>query len=289
MYRLLIADDDPDIREDIKYLLDWAGYGFTCILTASSYADAVSKAMDLQPHVALVSLKLGDRWGYDLVSQLHATGMRTVFCMTSGHSDLQHMRKSMQASARDYLLKPLDVEELRAFVERTIVNELGGRLPENDAVKQELDPVLLTDCSRFSKITNKIILYTKENYRSPLSLTGIAETFHMSGKYIGRVFLRDTGVKFSEYLMAYRMLEAGRLIAGTQDKISVIASTVGYSQLNNFYTHFKTYFGVSPSALRQFSVSPDTPPDALSTPAPLSDRTAEPYGPAPREEGGGTV
>ena len=52
--------------------------------------------------------------------------------------------------------------------------------------------------------------------------------------------------------MAYRMLEAKRLIVNTREKISVIAGMVGYSQLNNFYTQFRDYFGVSPSSLRQF-------------------------------------
>ena len=59
-------------------------------------------------------------------------------------------------------------------------------------------------------------------------------------------------MKYSEYLMAYRMNEAKRLIMNTREKISVIAGMVGYSQLNNFYTQFRDHFGVSPSSLRQF-------------------------------------
>lgn len=58
--------------------------------------------------------------------------------------------------------------------------------------------------------------------------------------------------------MAYRMLEARKLILSTQEKISVIANMVGYVQQNNFYTHFRNYFGVSPSALRNFEAPQDT-------------------------------
>ena len=109
--------------------------------------------------------------------------------------------------------------------------------------------------AELSKITNKIIMVVKSSYRHPQTLTAIAESMHMSGKYIGRIFLRDTGIKFSEYLMAYRMLEARKLIVNTQEKISVIAGMVGYVQLNNFYIHFRNYFGVSPSALRNFETA----------------------------------
>ena len=118
-----------------------------------------------------------------------------------------------------------------------------------------MDPVLRTEYGKLSRITNKIILIVKSNYRRGLSLTSIAETLNMSSKYIGRVFLQDTGMKFSAYLTAYRMIQARRLIENSQEKISVVASMVGYSQLNNFYVHFKNYFRISPGALRDYGGS----------------------------------
>lgn len=115
--------------------------------------------------------------------------------------------------------------------------------------------MLHTEYGKLSRITNKIILIVKSNYRRGLSLTGIAEMLNMSSKYIGRVFLQDTGMKFSAYLTAYRMIQARRLIENSQEKISVVASMVGYSQLNNFYVHFKNYFRISPGALRDYGGS----------------------------------
>ncbi len=266
MYRLLIVDNDPDACESAKHLLDWRAYGFVSVMSATSYAEAVSRAVDMQPHVALIDVCLGDKWGFDLAAQLRQSGMKTVFCMTAGSDDPYYMRKSMKAGAQDYLLKPLDAKELQDFVERVIVNDLGGTLPSGNPARQELDPVLGLPYSRFSKVTNKILLYTRNNYGSSISLTGIADLFTMSSKYIGRVFMKDTGIRFSEYLRSFRMLEARRLIINTQDKVSVIAGAVGYTQLNNFYTHFRNYFGVSPGALRRFNGS---------------DQTAEPYGTMP--------
>ena len=252
MYRLLIVDTNPVSCQNIRNLLDWSRYGFSCVMTAYSFGDAVSKAIDMQPHVAISDIKLGDQWGYDLAAHLRSMGIKTIFCMISDLDDPYYIRKSMQACAQDYLHKPVNVKELRAFVERIVVNELHGTLPERTASKQELDPVLQKEYSCFSKITNKIILFVRSNYNHSPSLISIAESFNMSSKYIGRIFLKDTGMKYSEYLMAYRMLEAKRLIINTREKISVIAGMVGYSQLNNFYTQFRDYFGVSPSSLRQF-------------------------------------
>ncbi|HIT34837.1 MAG TPA: helix-turn-helix domain-containing protein [Candidatus Faecousia intestinigallinarum] len=252
MYRLLIVDSDKKACEKIKDMLDWSAYGFTAVMTASSYADGAGKAVDFLPHVALVDMHLGEQMGYELVEHLRAVGLKTVFCMISNEDDATLIRRSMWATAQGYLLKPLNGKELRAFVERVVVNDLGGTLPESIVARNEIDPVLKVEYSKLSKITNKIILVVKSDYHQPQTLAAIAESFHMSSKYIGRVFLKDTGIKFSEYLMAYRMLEARRLIVSTREKISAIANMVGYVQLNNFYIHFKNYFGVSPSVLRNF-------------------------------------
>ncbi len=274
MYRLLVVDDEKDIRENIRYLMDWSRYGINQIETAATYEEAVNKALDIRPHIILMDVKLGDgRWGFELVEHLRASGLKAVCGMISGYDDFQYIKRAMQASAKDYLLKPINVEELEQFVERAIVEELKGRLPLKNGDAPDVDPVLKVEYGTLSKITNKIIMIVKGNYKGPLSLVSIGEMFCMSSKYIGRIFLQDTGMKFSEYLMAYRMVQAKRLIETTGDKIIVIAGQVGYTQLNNFYVHFKEYYGFSPTALRETG---EIPPEA--------DKNADEAGSGGREE-----
>ena len=252
MYRVLIADRDEVVCESIRYLVDWHQYNISSVLTVSSYGDALNSLIDYVPHIAIVDVEMGTHWGYELAEHLWNSGAKTIFCMMSAKEDFHYARWSMRAGARDYLLKPINAKELRAFLERTIVRDLHGSIPDHALSQPEVDPVLQVEYSKLSKITAKIILIVKSNYRRSLSLTHIAETLNMSGKYIGRIFLRDTGMKFSDYLTTYRMIQARRLIENTQEKISVVANMVGYTQLNNFYVHFKNYYHISPSSFRCF-------------------------------------
>ena len=254
MYRLLIVDD-PDSCEAIKSLIDWAGYGFSVVMTAHSYIEGINLSLDLYPHLTLIGTSMGAYRGYELADHLRSIGLKSIFAMMSPERDPEQIIQAMRAGAKDFLTKPVDAAELRTFVERVVVNELGGELPQAGTVRHDIDPVLNVPYCSLSRITNKIIMIVKTNYRQSQTLTGIAESMQMSGKYIGRIFLKDTGIKFSEYLMAYRMLEARKLIINTQEKISVIAGMVGYVQLNNFSIHFRNYFGVSPSALRNFETA----------------------------------
>lgn len=251
MYRLLIVDQDRDTCESLKFMVDWSDYNITGIQVARSHTESLSKAVDFRPHLVLISADLDGYMGYDAAMHLRSMGLDMVTCIMGTRADFSEVQRAMAAGARGYLLKPIDVRALREFLERAIVWELHGQLPEKPRM-QERDPVLGVDYSRFSNITNKLILLVKADYRSSQTLTGIAEALNMSGKYIGRVFLQDTGLKFSEYLTAYRMLQAKRLIESTQEKVSVIANMVGYSQINNFYVHFKRHFGRSPSELRSY-------------------------------------
>ncbi len=274
IYRLLIADQDENTCETIRYLLDWPQYDVSSILTAASYGDAVNLAVDFQPHIALVAVDFGEHRGYELVNYLRTSGSETVFCMMSVREDFHALRESMRAGAREYLLKPINVKELRAFLTRAILQDLRGSILEYTASPLGEDPVLRVEYSQLSRITNKIILMVKSNYRRSMSLTSIANILNMSSKYIGRIFLQDTGIKFSEYLTSYRMIQARRLIENTREKISVVASMVGYSQLNNFYVHFKSYYHISPTTLREFDEARGSSASPLPTGPGIDDAAA---------------
>lgn len=262
MYRLLIADGDSAAREDARTLLPWREYGFETLAEADSYTAAVDRALDMRPHAALIARQLGDRTGAELVEQLRAVGLRTAFCIVSDRDEPLFIRQAMQAGARDFLCKPLDPTEVLRFLERDLPVGADGARPSWPPLRPGTDPILGVDHRSLSPLTNKILLMARSGLEHPpVTLTSIAEGLHMNSKYLGQVFLRETGMKLSEYMTACRMERARRLITGTQEKISVIANTVGYSQLNRFYIHFKKYFGVSPGALRSVEPPPETTPE----------------------------
>ena len=253
MYRLLIADRDSAVRESIQSLLAWEGYGFGQIAEAASYEEAFTLALDLRPHIAFVGAGRDDRDGIELVRRLRAIGLPTVFCVVSDSADADCVRSAIQAGAQDYLLKPLSAGQLQVFVEKTLAGGLGRMAEEPAAAPQASDPILRIEYSALSRHTSKLLLMIHSGYmNAPVTLAGFAEGLHMNSRYLGRVFLQETGMKFSEYLLAYRMEEAKGLIISTQDKISAIASMVGYPQTNRFYVHFRKYFGISPNAMRRF-------------------------------------
>lgn len=252
MYQLLIADNNKMLCEELSGDMDWGALGFHRVVTAGSCPEAIHLGMDLKPDLALIEGDLDGGRGLELISQLRAASPQTLICALLRPAETARLRDYMRAGTRDYLLKPVEREELRGFVHWALTDVLTqAAVPEMP--DQEIDPVLGVSCDQMSRTTAKLISLVHSSYRMPLSLTELAGTLGMSSKYIGRVFRKDTGLRFSDYLMAYRMRVARTLILGTREKISVVASMVGYSQPNNFYIHFRSYYGISPSALREGS------------------------------------
>ncbi|MGZ9584946.1 response regulator transcription factor [Paenibacillus marinisediminis] len=251
MYKLLIVDDEPQILEGIKRTLDWERYGFGHIETSETYEDAISKAVEFYPDLAIFDVCIGNDRGYDAIRRLNELGLPAKYIIMSGFNDFKYAQEAIRCGAKDYLLKPVERSKLQHAVEKIIIEDLHGTLEGTDHDDMNKDPVLGVRYEDLSKLTNRILLMVKVEYAQNITLKMVAERFRMNGTYLGQLFLKETEMKFSEYLMAYRMLRARERILSTDEKIASIALSVGYPNLNYFYTHFHSYFDKSPSDLRK--------------------------------------
>ncbi len=251
MYRLLIVDDEPKIIEGIKLMLDWKRYGVNHIITATSYDEAIQKAIEYKPHIGILDVCIGSARGYDIIGMLNSFSLPTKYIMVSGYDEFEYARKAIHVGAKDYLMKPINQAELRRAVEKIIVEDFNGAIQSDTAADENMDPVLGVPYSSLSNLTSKVILMVKGEYNKNINLKVIAEKFKMNSNYLGQIFIKETHIKFSEYLMRYRLIQAKEKLENTSEKTYNIAHEVGYSNINYFYTHFHTYFGVSPSDLRK--------------------------------------
>lgn len=249
MYSLLIVDDELQILEGLKRTLPWDELAIAPILTAQTYQEAIDKAVEYEPDLALCDVCLGEYRGYDLIDRLGGLGLRTRYVMMSGYEEFEYVRKAMNGGARGYLLKPINRGELRQVLTKVIVEELGGRAPAQ-ADDGSHDPVLGLPYEALGKLTRKMLLLVQADFHTGITLKTVAEQFRMNSTYLGQLFLKESGIKFSEYVTRYRLLQARKRIEGTREKVGVIAHQVGYHNMSYFYAQFREEFSISPSDLR---------------------------------------
>lgn len=83
-----------------------------------------------------------------------------------------------------------------------------------------------------------------------LSLTGVAKEFYMNSSYLSRIFKKETGMSFVEYLTSLRIEKAKTLLKDSDLKIYEIAEKIGISNSNYFGILFKKKVGCSPLEYR---------------------------------------
>lgn len=90
--------------------------------------------------------------------------------------------------------------------------------------------------------------YIIQNYANPISLSDLGNFLGMNGNYVGRIFKKEFGVGFSEYLSKVRIEKAIELMKENKYNISQIATMVGYNNIEHFSRTFKKATNKSPKA-----------------------------------------
>lgn len=251
MYSALLVDDEQFIIDGIKAMVNWDACGITALYEATAYGQAASLIHEKHPTFVICDIQIDDAKGYELIVKSRREENPPHFIMISGYDKFEYLHESLVNGAKEYLLKPINYAKLQETLSRIIKEELGGTLPEDESQLKEIDPILNLPCVSFSKLTKRLIQLVQEDYGKNVSLTAAAELFRMNSRYLGQIFLNETHMRFSDYVLAYRMITARGLIENTDAKITTIAKNVGFTNTNYFYQQFKLFYNCSPSELRQ--------------------------------------
>ncbi len=125
---VLIVDDEPEARELLRDLLhEIPGVKITAM--ASNVDDAVELFSLHNPEAVLLDIQMPDKSGFDFINAIRKLGYSPDIIFTTAYD--QYAIQAIKASAFDYLLKPVNREELKASIQR-----LSERSTEPDLIQR---------------------------------------------------------------------------------------------------------------------------------------------------------
>ena len=122
--RILIADDEEDIRWILETSLKKSGFEIEC---AENGEDAVRKASEDAYSLILLDINMPDMNGFEVLTQLRNREIDSPIIFITAQNTVSNAIDSIQLGAYDYLTKPFDLEEVKLFAERAIKNYEAGR------------------------------------------------------------------------------------------------------------------------------------------------------------------
>jgi signal transduction histidine kinase len=192
---LLVIDDEQSVAITMGAILEMDGYD---VAISTSGADAMDKLHESEFDLVLTDLRLDDMDGLAIISELRRVHPETVSIILTGYASFESAIKSLREGAYDYLIKPCDVEELRAVVARGIERrqlgaQLNARVTEleeanttihrmNAELQQRIDEATaelqqrMTELEQLDKLKSRFLSMASHELKTPLtSISGLAQ------------------------------------------------------------------------------------------------------------------
>lgn len=131
--RVLIVDDDLDALEMMQDLFDSKGYKS---MTAVNGIDAITKIKSQEPDIILSDIRMPEMDGMELLKILTKDYPHIPVLMITAHGTIKTAVEAMKVGAKDYILKPLSLDEILAKVER--ITQLNSLIKENEYLLNKL-------------------------------------------------------------------------------------------------------------------------------------------------------
>ena len=112
MIKLFVVDDEQDTREGLRYYVDWARFNIQVIGDADDGLTAIDPIMKERPDIVLTDVRMPGMDGLTLALKLREAGVGARIIFISGYEDVSYMKTALKVDAIDYILKPMDQEEL---------------------------------------------------------------------------------------------------------------------------------------------------------------------------------
>lgn len=128
--RLVVVDDEPNIRELLSTSLRFAGFE---VHAAADGNGALQLVRDVEPDLVVLDVMLPDMDGFTVTRRMRATGRHTPVVFLTAKDDTQDKVQGLTVGGDDYVTKPFSLEEVVARI-RAVLRRTGVPAPEEEAV-----------------------------------------------------------------------------------------------------------------------------------------------------------
>lgn len=147
LYRVMLVDDEEDVRQAIARKIDWEEIGFEVVASAENGQEALELQARVHPDVVMTDIKMPFMDGLTLTRKLKENRKNTKVIIFSGFDEFEYAKEAIKLEAEEYLLKPLNASELKNVflrIRENLDREIDQRRNESrlNAYYQESLPIM---------------------------------------------------------------------------------------------------------------------------------------------------
>lgn len=251
MIKLLIADDESYEREILAEIVERRFSHELQVRVADNGRQAMDIATLWAADIILMDIEMPGLNGIEAAKQILAQQPGCKLIFVTAYSLFTYAHEAVRLGACDYLLKPVNPDEVERALRRAMDQTEAHRQLEAMAPVGEL----LRDSAPHDKsvlLMSKVKKYLQHNYMlCDISLDSVSGILNVNASYFSVLFKKSFGVNFVEYLTELRMNAAKELLRDPLRSTSEVAGMVGYESANYFTRAFKKKTGMTPTEFRR--------------------------------------
>ena len=159
MLKIIIVEDDKEIRDELKILLQNNGYE---VIVISEFENVVQNILDEQAHLVLLDVNLPGKSGYEICNKIRAKSKIPIIFVTSRNNSMDELNGIM-IGGDDYIEKPYNVPILLARIQN-LLNRVYSKDEINSKV--EYKGIIIDSLKSTIKFQNKEIELTKTEIKT---------------------------------------------------------------------------------------------------------------------------
>lgn len=252
MLHALLVDDEMVVVNAMNRRIQWDKYGVDRVFTAGSMEQAQEIFQKERVDFMLSDVEMPQGNGIELFEWVKMHYPATECIYVTCHPEYDYMREAMRLGSADYILKPIDYDEMDKILTELVARLNRGntetvQIPENIRMDIAIQEAGEPHNASIHSAKHFILKHIQEN----ICIDDIAEEVHLNAQYLMRLFKKEMGVSILEYITDERIKLAKEILLKTDYPINQVADSVGYANYSYFTKIFKRATGVSPKKYRQ--------------------------------------
>ncbi len=118
LYRIMLVDDEEEVRKAMIRQMDWERLGFTVVGDAENGQEALEKLEQLEPEVIMTDIRMPYMDGLTLTARIREKYPSIKILIFSGYDDFEYAQQAIKLNVTEYILKPVNGEELAEILNR---------------------------------------------------------------------------------------------------------------------------------------------------------------------------
>ncbi|MBP1993448.1 response regulator [Paenibacillus eucommiae] len=136
--KALIVDDEKHVRAAIRMLVKWEAHGIDTILEAPDGQAATEIIAREAPQIIMTDMMMPVKNGAQLLEWIHSQAPHSKTIVISGHDDFSLLRHTVQYGGTDYILKPIDAEQLNAALDKAVETWRSEEAVRNHSLERNI-------------------------------------------------------------------------------------------------------------------------------------------------------